>query len=118
MSRKEFGKQTRRDALDRSNGFCEASGRMYGLELSHRCNAHLSHGVEFDHIMAASNGGDNSLSNCLAVCKMCHSYKTRHFDTPRAAKIVRQQDKHKGVNPKRPWSKFRKKMNGEVIPRD
>jgi hypothetical protein len=102
MSRKEFSKQTRRDALDRSNGFCEAVGALYGLPENKRCNGNLSKGHEFDHVLAASNGGDASLSNCLCVCLVCHGFKTRNFDTPRAAKTVRQRDKHNGIRgPKR-----------------
>lgn len=97
MSRPEFSKVTRREARSRSNGFCEATGTLYGLEPGKRCNGQLSKGVEFDHVLAASNGGDNSLSNCLAVCLVCHAFKTRRHDTPRAAKIVRQRDKDQGI---------------------
>ncbi len=116
MARAEFSKQTRRDAKDRANGFCEATGTFYGLEPGKRCNGQLSKGHEFDHVLAASNGGDASLSNCLCVCLICHAHKTRHFDTPRAAKIVRQRDKNDGITkPKRPWSKYRKRMDGSVV---
>lgn len=103
MTRQEFSKVTRREALTRSNGFCEATGALYGLDTGKRCNGQLSKGVEFDHILACSNGGDNSLSNCLAICGVCHGHKSRKFDIPRAAKIVRQRDKAQGIrSPSRP----------------
>lgn len=83
---------------------CEAVGTMYGLEPGRRCCAPLGDGVEFDHELAASNGGDNSLENCVAACPICHRFKTTQFDTPRAAKTVRQSDKAKGIV--RPSSKL------------
>jgi 5-methylcytosine-specific restriction endonuclease McrA len=97
MSRAEFSKQVKRECLHRSGGLCEATGALYGLESGMRCNVSLAYGVEFDHVLADSNGGKPTLDNALAVCKKCHRYKTSHFDTPRAAKIVRQRDKHNGI---------------------
>lgn len=121
MSRQEFGKQTRRDARDRANGYCEASGAMYGLDPGRRCNGDLSRGCEFDHVLAASNGGDASLNNCLCICRVCHRFKTDRFDTPRAAKTVRQRDKASGIRSRKgapmPGSRdsgLRKRMDGRV----
>jgi 5-methylcytosine-specific restriction endonuclease McrA len=94
--RQEFSKAVKREALKRSGGLCEAEGELYGTKFR-RCNAPLSYGVEFDHILACSNGGDNSLENCLAICPACHKYKTTVHDTPRAAKIKRVSDKHSGI---------------------
>lgn len=103
MSRRaEFGKQVKRDADERSNGHCEGTGAMYGLASGKRCNAIL-HGKrkEYDHILACSNGGDNSLNNCAVICGTCHDFKSHRIDTPRAAKIVRQRDKNNGVRSSR-----------------
>jgi hypothetical protein len=97
MSRKEFTKPVKRDALKRSGNLCEASGALYGLENGQRCNAALSGGVEFDHVVRACDGGDNSLSNCAAVCKVCHATKTAKFDIPQAAKGKRMSDKASGI---------------------
>jgi 5-methylcytosine-specific restriction endonuclease McrA len=106
--RHEFTKATKREALKRSGGYCEASGDIYTWA-EERCIAPLAHGVEFDHILACSNGGDNSLGNCAAVCKKCHAFKTTKFDTPRAAKTKRMRDKHLGIkNAKYKWPKGRK----------
>lgn len=98
-AREEFTKATKRAALERSGGKCEASGPLYGYPFEFRCNAPLSHGVEFDHFILASEGGDASLDNCRAVCPHCHSFKTRKIDTPKAAKIKRVRDKHNGIRP-------------------
>ncbi|MBL8582823.1 MAG: HNH endonuclease [Rhizobiaceae bacterium] len=93
MNRREFSKQTKREALQRSGLLCEAVGVMYGLDPRHRCNAPLGYGVEFDHVILDANSKDNSLENCAAVCIKCHKWKTAKHDTPLAAKTVRQRDK-------------------------
>lgn len=118
MSRREFSKQTKRDALKRAMNRCEASGFLYGLPATAVCGVSLAHGVEFDHLLASSNGGDAALENCIAVCIKCHKYKTAKFDTPRAAKALRQQDKHLGIKrTSRPFpgsrqSNWKRKMDG------
>lgn len=101
MSRAEFSKPTKRDALRRSGGLCEAVGQMYGLDKDQRCNASLGYGVEFDHIIMDANSKDNSLENCAAVCIKCHRWKTARHDIPGNAKTVRIIDKRTGVGRKR-----------------
>lgn len=97
--RHEFKKPTKRDALKRSNGKCEAIGEVYGLAPGQRCNAPLSRGVQFDHWpLPATDFGSDTLDNCVAVCIQCHSYKTRTYDTPMQAKGKRVRDKHTGVS--------------------
>jgi 5-methylcytosine-specific restriction protein A len=125
MTRAEFGKETKRLALKRSGGLCEAIGKVYGLKLWHRCNAKLSYGVEFDHYpIRAADGGSADLSNCLAVCKKCHKWKTRMFDIPLAAKGKRIADRNSGVRGKAqsfPTNRngpFKKRMNGRIDLRD
>jgi len=100
MSRREFTKKTMREALARSGKRCEAVGKMYGLEAGCRCNADLSKGVEFDHIVLDANSKDNSLENCAAVCIKCHRHKTAKHDIPMAARTVRLQDKALGIKTK------------------
>lgn len=95
--RSEFTKPTKRAALERSGMLCEAVGADYGLDEKKRCNAPLSYGLDFDHVIADSIGGDNSLENCAAVCRTCHKFKTARIDTPRAAKTKRISDKHMGI---------------------
>jgi hypothetical protein len=119
MSRAEFRAKTKREALRRSEGLCEALGEWYGLAPRQRCNAPLSFGVNFDHIILDANSKDNSLENCAAVCVRCHAWKTANKDIPLAAKTQRQQDKARGIKKnKRPWSIFRKRMNGTVERRE
>ncbi|MGM5010012.1 HNH endonuclease signature motif containing protein [Rhizobium sp. 969_B3_N1_2] len=96
MSRTEFNRETRREALKRSGQKCEASGPRYGLEQRQRCNCSLSLGVQYDHDVPDQLGGDNSLENCRAVCVQCHKIKTRG-DIRQIRKSDRQRDKASGV---------------------
>lgn len=96
-NRREFTKETKRYALKRSGLLCEAVGAMYGHPVGHRCNAPLSAGVQYDHIVLDANSKDNSLENCAAVCIKCHRWKTANHDTPMAAKTVRMQDKARNI---------------------
>lgn len=121
MRRAEFTKPVKRAALKRSGGLCEAIGAMYGIDFGRRCNAPLSYGVEFDHVVLEANSHDNSLENCAAVCIKCHKFKSTKHDTPMAAKTVRQQDNHTGVGKRRSSfpcgrdSKFKMKIGGRVV---
>lgn len=99
--RYEFSKQTKREALRRSEGLCEAVGAVYGLEPGQRCNSPLSHGVEFDHYPApATDKGSDTLENCVSACRTCHRFKTSSFDVPMQAKAKRVSDKHLGIRPR------------------
>lgn len=96
--RHEFSKPTKREALKRSSGLCEAVGAVYGLDPGQRCNAPLSHGVEFDHYpVPATERDSDGLENCVACCPTCHGFKTRNFDIPVQAKTKRVSDKHLGI---------------------
>ena len=75
----------------------------------------IGYGAQFDHIILDANSKDNSLENCAAVCPQCHKFKSRHYDTPLAAKTLRQQDKNRGIKRQSKWqTKFKKKVNGRV----
>ena len=100
MPRAEFSTKTKREAFKRSEQKCEAVGAWYGLEDGKRCNAPLSKGVEFDHIILDANSKDNSLGNCAAVCPTCHGIKTAKHDVPLAAKTKRQADMRHITKPK------------------
>lgn len=97
--RHEFSTKTKRQARERSGGFCEAVGTVYGLDPGTRCNAPLdSKGVEFDHYpVPATERDSNGLENCVACCKTCHGFKTCTFDIPVQAKTKRVSDKHLGI---------------------
>lgn len=120
--RANFTRPTKREALRRSGQLCEALGSMYGLPVGQRCNAPLSYGVEFDHVILDANSKDNNLENCAAVCVRCHGWKTANHDTPKAAKTLRQQDKALGIRKRSSFpcgrdSKFKMKVGGRVVER-
>lgn len=126
MARLEFTRKTKREALFRAKGQCEASGPFYNRAWDDPCRKNLGLGVQFDHFILASEGGDNSLDNCRAVCPSCHSWKTRNIDTPKAAKIKRirrnldPETRKKSKKPivSRGFDKMRKKkFSGEVVSR-
>lgn len=124
MSRREFSRETKREALARSGKKCEATGPWYGKEDGERCCADLAYGVEFDHIDMDANSRDNSLSNCAAICIRCHRWKTANHDIPINAKVKRVRDKFDGIRTttKRPMpgsraSGLKRKINGEVVKR-
>lgn len=87
MTRLEFSKSTRKAALIRSGGICEAMGVVYGLEPGERCTASLAYGVEYDHYpLSALDEASNGLENCVACCPAHHKHKTRTYDIPMQAK--------------------------------
>lgn len=113
MPRKEFSRKTRAQAFERCGGHCEG------------CGAKLKVGeAEYDHTLPDALGGDNSLENCTVFCSVCHKPKTKQ-DIQRIRKADRVRDKHtNAVKPSsRPLpggkkSKWKRKMNGEVVRRD
>lgn len=115
--RREFTKQTMREAYERSEGLCEGI-----LSSGERCCAEVTHKKHFDHIIPDALGGDNSLTNCAVLCLPCHGSKTQKIDVPMIAKAKRVADKHLGIRKKSrfpgsrdDWRK--KKISGEVVPR-
>jgi 5-methylcytosine-specific restriction endonuclease McrA len=122
MTRREFSRRVKREALARSGGLCEARGIWYGLDPNQRCRYPLNTiGVHFDHVVADAIGGEPTLENCAAICPRCHIIKTANIDTPKAAKTKRQSDKHLGIRSaaRRPLpgtkaSGIRKRMSGQV----
>jgi hypothetical protein len=122
--RNEFTKETKRAAIKRSRGRCEATGAAYGFPRGHRCNARLEFGVEFDHYpVRAADGGSGDLENCRAVCIKCHRWKTAKRDLPSLAKGQRLRDKAwKIVSRSSPLpggrkTPFKRKIDGTVVSR-
>lgn len=115
--RTEFSKRTMREAYERSEGLCEGI-----LASGERCRFTVDRRKHFDHIIPDALGGDNSLTNCAVLCVPCHDVKTRKIDIPMIAKAKRVRDKHLGVRKRSTFacsrdSKFKKKINGEVVAR-
>lgn len=97
MNRLEFTRKIKAAAALRSAGRCE------------KCSANLKAGeAEYDHILPAALGGDNSLQNCQVLCTPCHrgSDGKTSQDIRRIRKADRQRDKANGAI--RPSSKLSK----------
>ncbi len=87
--RREFNRQTKRDALRRANKQCEACGVPFGMKF------------HFDHDIADGLGGEPTLANCKVLCHTCHAEKTRKHDVPLIAKTKRISDRHNGIRTQR-----------------
>jgi len=88
--RKEFTLATKRDARKRARGKCE------------NCGATLTHGKvgfarreEHDHDNPDYFSKDNSLENCVVLCRTCHVEKTRK-DIADIAKSKRREERDMG----------------------
>lgn len=108
MPRHEFSARTKVLAFERANGRCE------------KCSARLSVGnTEYDHEIADRIGGENSLENCRVLCRTCHATKTKK-DRKVIAKTERNRRKNAGIKKLSRFacgrnSRFKKKLNGEVV---
>lgn len=105
--RSEFTKATKTQAWDRCGGKCQ------------KCIAPLITGaIHYDHVIPTSIKPDNSLANCQVLCANCHSGKTR-LDRKIIAKAHRLEERRIGIDkPKRPKSKYKRKVDGSVVYRD
>lgn len=106
MARREFDKQTRRDAFLRADGKCE--GEVDG----HRCGAKLTIGkFAYDHRIPDRLGGEPVLSNCQVLCSACHTVKTRQ-DAKDIAHTRHLEDARIGIK-----GAPRQKMRGKPFPK-
>lgn len=118
MSRKEFTRQTRRDAWARCGKRCEGI-----LQSGERCDAVLTVGkYEFDHVIPDEIGGSAELSNCQVLCLVCHGVKTGKIDIPMITRAKRVSDRHLGIRKRSTFpcsrdSKWKKTINGKVVRR-
>ncbi len=111
--RHEFSKATKKAALLRSGGVCEASGTVYGLQPETRCTTSLGLGVEFDHYPLPAHAENSAtVENCQAVCPAHHKYKTRTYDIPIEAKLKRIQREHGPVEFRKKRKKIARPANG------
>tara|TARA_R100001086_G_C11840811_1_gene259065 strand:- start:2256 stop:2627 length:372 start_codon:yes stop_codon:yes gene_type:complete len=65
MARSEFTQKTKLEALAKY-ARCPKCGGQFG-KLSE---------IDFDHELADGLGGDNTVDNCVPLCKACHKLKT------------------------------------------
>lgn len=91
--RRNFTKQTQREAFERSGGICECH-RVWQLPTYRTgCGVRLSSGNCFyEHIEPDRLGGLNDLDNCAALSKTCWKLKTSGYDRPKIDKSKRVQD--------------------------
>lgn len=103
----EFSRKQRLEIWTRAEGKCQS------------CGMKLKAGEgEYDHRIAQGYGGENTVENGQLLCRKCHGGKTAK-DKGITEKVKRIRDKHLGVMvPKRPWSPFKKKLDGSVVRRD
>lgn len=106
--RREFSAKVMVAAFKRCKGRCES------------CGVRLSAGrINYDHVIPDAMGGQPLLENCAVLCAACHGVKTRTLDVPAIAKVKRIQAKHIGAKRSAwPTSKWRRKVNGETVPRE
>jgi 5-methylcytosine-specific restriction endonuclease McrA len=96
MSRREFPKQVKREALRRADKKCESCDALFGVKF------------HFDHDIADGLGGEPTLDNCKVLCHACHDEKTRKHDVPLIAKTKRIQDRHNGIKKPRTMTRWRR----------
>lgn len=116
--RAEFTLATRKAAWARAGGICECGcGLPFDLNHPKGC-------PEYDHIIPAKLGGDNSLENCLCVRKDHHTAKTAQEDMPRIQKVRREDKRRSGLQarkatlPGSKGSKWKRKVGGGAVPRE
>jgi 5-methylcytosine-specific restriction endonuclease McrA len=112
--RKEFPKKVKLAAWQRSGGICECG---CGVKII------AGDGPEYDHIIEDTIGGEPTLENCRVMRKRCHKAKTLQrrpeIDKTRRGferRICARKPAH--PMPCGRKSKWKKKLNGEVIRRD
>lgn len=112
MTRHNFTKTTKKAALARSGGRCEAVGERYGKAPGVRCSTPVAMGaVQFDHYPRGAHDphpDTRTLGNCTACCPACNQYAANHTDKTVEAKMKRVQIFHGLREPKaKPKPKMR-----------
>lgn len=119
MGRRNFSKDTQRQALARAAGRCEAD-----LPSGERCPCALQPGrYVFDHVIPDRIGGEATLVNCQVICKACDQAKYPR-DRITIDRTRRIEDRHAGITD--PWrrampggcrSPFKRLIGGGVADR-
>lgn len=87
-------------------GVCYLSGRKIGP----------ADKWDLEDIQALCNGGENRESNKAPALRDRHKEKTAK-DVAEKSKVSRIRAKHLGIKPKKPKSRFKRKMDGTVVER-
>lgn len=67
-----FTEATKQAALTRAGRQCECRRLSCTEHTTVRCTTRLTGRWHAHHVTAVSSGGDDSLSNCQALCIPCH----------------------------------------------
>lgn len=99
-NRREFSKDVRRDAYERSKiagvARCEV-GRVEAMP-DVGCGLEVYAGnIFYEHIICDGIDGAPTLENCAVLCKICWRIKTDFYDRPIVAKAKRQHDRAIGI---------------------
>lgn len=96
MPRREFAAEVKRQAIKRAGFVCEGVN-----EAGIRCRIEIGRGqpVEYDHVITDWMGGEPTLENCQALCRVCHKIKTA-LDAAERAQARRREDRHNGIRPR------------------
>ena len=94
MARREFPAAVKREAIKRSGFICEGV-----TDDGVRCSIPVGQGkpVEYDHVLPDWMGGEPTLENCAALCKLCHKIKTA-LDAADRGQARRRSDRHNGIS--------------------
>ena len=106
--RAEFTRTTKLKAWDRAEGCCEECGRKITAGM----------GPEYDHRIACDLGGDNSLGNCVVLCRWCHAAKTTGEDMPAIVKSRKVRARAANAKPKGRGFRGHRKFNGDIVWRE
>lgn len=120
-TRSNFTKETKRQALRRSNGICECHLIPHVFPVA--CGLPLGEGNTFyEHIDMSRVSGRNDIDNCAALTRTCWKFKTASYDLPTIARVHKREDRARGIrnDPSIPGNRYdprRKKLSGEVVDR-
>ena len=110
-ARGHLSKRTKLQIFEREGGLCYLCG----------CAVYPGRFI-FEHVRALELGGADDPENIRLTCSACATEKTRD-DHARAAKAKRVKQRHLGIThsakplPCGRNSKWKKKLNGQVVPR-
>ena len=100
--RKDFSRETKRQAWERAAGICECHRiASYGIPGFKAGGCYQMLGpvgnIFYEHIIADRAGGKPTLENCAVLTRACWKIKTATNDLPLAAKVRRQEDMARGI---------------------
>lgn len=114
MKRRHLGQRERIRIFEAARGVCAICGGKI----------HAGQAWDAHHEIELAIGGEDGGDNLVPAHAECHRRHTAEVSVPRVAKTLRQHAKHIGAAPKSrnplPFgkgSRFRKKLNGEVVKR-